>query len=307
MNKELLTETIRPKTFADFMVNGEPEQCLLDVGYDVNTNTIPKLLNYVFFGSAGLGKTSLAMTMVREMNAPYIYKNGSVDNGIDMIRDEIEPFASAASLDKALKMVIVDEACRLSPQAQDAMKVIIEQYHMVVRFIFIVNRPEKIIDPIWSRCVRVPFNNIGMKSYLLRVQRCCDKLEMKYDPQTLLAFAKEHYPDMRAAVNGLELCTNGVLEIKSVSTIDGFIMNIVQSILNPNVTLADIRKLLKNKEFAMRFDQVYEALAQQAIETNNIWTISIIGEHHHRDPTTPNRFVNLLASVGGIRRNLVSQ
>lgn len=300
----LITEELRPRSFSDFISGGQPEASLLDIGYSKETNSIPKLLNYVFYGSAGLGKTSLAMTIVKEMDLPYLYKNGSSDNGIDMIREEIVPFAAAASLDLKLKVVIIDEADRLSPQAQDAIKVVIENYHMTTRFIFIVNRPEKIIPPVWSRCVAVNFGTLDMKGYLMRVKRMCYNLKISYEGQTLIDYCKTHYPDTRAAANGLELCKDGVLVIKTISTVDSYIRDIVKSIFNADVKLQSISALIKSTNFAMRFDQVYEEVVSVLVELNNPAGLCIVAEHYHRDPTTPNRYVNLLAMVGGVRRTL---
>ena len=115
----------------------------------INNNDLPHL---IFSGTAGLGKTTLAKLIVNNIKCDYIYLNASDENGIDMIREKVKGFASAASF-QPIKVVILDEADFITQPGQAALRNIIEEYSASTRFVLTCNYIERLIEPLTSSFV----------------------------------------------------------------------------------------------------------------------------------------------------------
>ena len=147
LNREhtLLVEKYRSKTLDEYVGN---EHIKATIKKYLEQNDIQ---NFLFYGGAGCGKTTLAKLIVNNLDCDYLYINSSDERGIDTIRDKVSGFASTASF-KPLKVVILDEADFITIQGQAALRNVIETYSRTTRFILTCNYIERIIDPIQSRC-----------------------------------------------------------------------------------------------------------------------------------------------------------
>ena len=147
MQEEFLwVEKYRPKNVNDTILPDTLKQTFQQF---VEQDNVPNLL---LTGRAGVGKTTIAKAMLEQIGADYITINGSMNGNIDTLRTEISSFASSVSFSGGRKYVILDEADFLTIQAQASLRNIIETYSRTTRFILTCNYPEKIIDPIQSRC-----------------------------------------------------------------------------------------------------------------------------------------------------------
>ena len=147
----LWVEKYRPKTVEECILPDRLKQPFQEY---VNQNSIPNLL---LTGGAGVGKTTIARAMCEQIGCDYMIINGSDENGVDTIRYKIRNYASSMSMAGGRKVVIIDEADYLTPNAQAILRNAIEEYSSNCSFIFTCNYKNKIIEPLHSRCAVVEF------------------------------------------------------------------------------------------------------------------------------------------------------
>jgi DNA polymerase III delta prime subunit len=167
-----IIEKLRPSTLNDF-TSGKVNPVTLISNKD---GEIDLSSSMIFYGPPGVGKTSLARVLANELFSGSMEINGSDDNGVDTIRNRVMPFCRSNSITGGKKLVIIDEACRLTPQAQDALKVPIEECSSSCVFVFICNNIGAIIEPLRSRCRVINFGNIGNEYFVLSAYKICQKL-----------------------------------------------------------------------------------------------------------------------------------
>jgi len=169
-----------------------------------------EITNMIFAGSAGVGKTSLAKAIAAELGADVLYINMSNETGIDVVRNQIVQFASTASFEGNLKIIIGDECERLSQNAQDSLKATIESFHKNARFVFTTNNINKVIDPIKSRCNVFDFKipDDEKKDLLAQMMKRCVEIlrleNIEFDTKAIVALVQKNFPDFRKTLNELQ-------------------------------------------------------------------------------------------------------
>jgi len=146
MSEFLWVEKYRPHTVADCIL---PDLLKKTFQEYVNTDSIPNLM---LTGSAGVGKTTVAKAMCDEIGINHLYINASENRGIDMLRTTIRGYASTVSLTGGRKVIILDEADYLTPEAQAALRGAIEEFSQNCTLIFNCNFKSKLIEALHSRC-----------------------------------------------------------------------------------------------------------------------------------------------------------
>lgn len=210
MKNTLWVEKWRPKTLADCTL---PDRILAPIKAWVEKGDVPNLL---FHGRPGNSKTTLARCIVHDLKAEDLYIDASSENGKSMVQNFVVPFASTVSIvnKDAPKVVILDEADGLSPQAQASFRPVIEGYSKQTRFIFTCNYVQKILPPIQSRCNSFDFNLTKeekpevMAKFL---RRCLHILKeegiAEVDKRALGMLIANLTPDYRKVINTLQTYT----------------------------------------------------------------------------------------------------
>lgn len=196
-------EHYRPKKVEDCIL---PSRILNDVKASISSGKIP---HFLFSGTAGTGKTTLAKAIAEELGANLLFINASLNRSIDDIRTSVIQFASTVSFDDSQKIILLDEADGLSPQAQDSLRGVYEQFGHV-RFILTCNHKNKIISALQSRSSVIEFKVTGeeksemMKLFFKRVVGILDERHVTYDRKVVAQVISTYFPDFRRTLNELQ-------------------------------------------------------------------------------------------------------
>ena len=169
-----------------------------------NTAEMPHLL---FSGSAGVGKTTTALCIAKQVLGEY-YKdhtlelNASDERGIGMVREKVKRYSKFAGMSEVpFKIIILDEADEMTADAQTALRRIIEDASRTCRFIMIANNISKIIEPIQSRFATFKFVAVSKDDITSRLAHIAKSEGVKTDKAGLEAIYEYSEGDMRHAIN----------------------------------------------------------------------------------------------------------
>lgn len=253
--KELWTEKYRPRRVSDYVFRDNSQRKL--VMSWIKDKSIPHLL---LSGSPGIGKTTLSKILLNEigiLDYDILEVNASRETGIDFIRDTIVPFISMIPFGP-FKVVILDEADRLSQQGQDSLKGIIEEYSTTARFILTCNTPSRILPPLHSRLQQQHFNAIDQTEFTARAATILVEEGIEFDLDTLDTYVKSVYPDLRKCLNLLQQnSTEG--NLVEPNLVDSGISDYKVDMVNlfKQGKIQEARKLLCSRARADEMESIY--------------------------------------------------
>ncbi len=204
MVSEIWTEKYRPSKFSE--VVGQ-DDIVKRVESLTNSLNIPHLL---FAGPPGTGKSTLALIVVKTLfkenwRDNYLELNASDERGINVVREKVKNFARTKSIgDVPFKVIFLDEADALTPEAQQALRRTMENYSNTCRFILSCNYSSKVIDPIQSRCAIFRFRLLEKKDVDKVIDKIVESEKLTISPQSKEMIYEGSEGDCRKCINILQ-------------------------------------------------------------------------------------------------------
>jgi DNA polymerase III delta prime subunit len=239
MSEYLYVEKYRPHKIEDCIL---PERLKSVFQEYVTKGDIPNLM---LTGTAGCGKTTVAKAMCEEIGCNFLFINSSDERGIDTLRTKIKGYASTVSLTGGRKVIILDEADYLTPEAQAGLRGAIEEFSENCSFIFTCNFKARLIDALHSRCSVIDFALKGNEKAQMAAQMfkrlsvILKEEDITYDKDVLGKIVQRYFPDYRRTLNELQ-------RYSTSGNIDAGVLSQVESVRK----LDDLIKALKDKDFS---------------------------------------------------------
>ena len=257
MSHSLWVEKYRPMDLSTYVGN---EHLKEKVKVYLESEDVPHLL---LFGKAGTGKTTLAKIVVNNIDCDYMYINASDENKVDDVRNKIKTFASSVGF-KSLKVIILDECDYLTPNAQAALRNLMETFSKHCRFILTCNYVERIIDPIQSRCQSYKVVPPSKKEVAQQMVNILKEENCTFELDDIALIVTAGYPDIRRVINSAQRqIIDGKLTIDTSSVIQNNYKLQLLEMLSNGSKLNDIRKLIADNSisdyselFRLLYDEV---------------------------------------------------
>ena len=254
----LWVEKYRPSSLDTYIGN---EHLKSKVNVYLDSGDLPHLL---LFGKAGTGKTTLAKLLVKNIECDYLYINASDENNVDTVRTKVKNFASTIGF-KDMKIIILDECDYITPNAQAALRNLMETFSKHCRFILTCNYVERIIDPIQSRCQSFQIIPPSKSEVAKHLHNILVKENVMDSMEDIKVLVDSGYPDIRRIINSAQRnVVKGKLKLDTSSIIQNDYKLKLLKILetqNKKNAFKDIRQLLadnKITDFADLFRLLYD-------------------------------------------------
>jgi len=294
MSHSLWVEKYRPKDLSTYVGN---EHLKEKVKVYLESEDVPHLL---LFGKAGTGKTTLAKIVVNNIDCDYMYINASDENKVDDVRNKIKTFASSVGF-KSLKVIILDECDYLTPNAQAALRNLMETFSKHCRFILTCNYVERIIDPIQSRCQSFQIIPPDRKQVAQHLANILGNENIEYDIKDIATIVNGGYPDVRRVINGAQRqVVNGNLVIDENTITQNDYKTKVLEILttqDKKSSFQNIRQLLADSKvtdfsdlFRLMFDTIDDWGTGHIAEC-----ILILSKYQQSDAVVVDKEINIMA------------
>lgn len=297
----LWVEKYRPKSVSDCIL---PDRIKKVFQSYVDTTNIPNLM---LTGSAGVGKTTVAKAMCEEIGLNYLFINSSEERGIDMLRTKIRGYASTISLTGGRKVIILDEADYLTPDAQAALRGAVEEYSDNCSFIFTCNFKSRLLDALHSRCSVIDFSlkadeKPRMAAQLFqRLSNILTNEKVEYDKQVLIKIVEKFFPDYRRTLNELQRYSSGgsidagtLAQISDVRKIADLVGYLKES------NFAEMRKwVVTNSDIepSRIYRKVYDSLYEYFKPASIPQAVVILARYQYQSAFVADQEINLVACL----------
>ena len=294
LKHSLWVEKYRPTSLENYIGNDHLKS---KVSVYLESGDIPHLL---LFGRAGTGKTTLAKLLINNIECDYLYINASDENSVDVVREKVKNFASTLGF-KDMKVIILDECDYITPNAQAALRNLMETFSKNCRFILTCNYVERIIDPIQSRCQSFQIIPPDRKQVAQHLANILGNENIEYDIKDIATIVNSGYPDIRRVINGAQRqVVNGNLVIDENTITQNDYKTKVLEILetqDKKSSFQNIRQLLADSKvtdfsdlFRLMFDTVDDWGTGHIAEC-----ILILSKYQQSDAVVVDKEINIMA------------
>jgi len=297
----LWVEKYRPGKVSDCILPDRIKKAFQEY---VDKGSIPNLM---LTGSAGVGKTTVAIAMCQEIGLNYLFINSSEERGIDMLRTKIRGYASTISLTGGRKVIILDEADYLTPEAQAGLRGAIEEFSDNCSFIFTCNFKARLIEALHSRCSVIDFTLKAEEKPKMalqltkRLEGILSKEGVTYDKEVLVQIVGKFFPDYRRTLNELQRYSSSgsidagtlaqVSDVRKIAELVGFLKD---------QNFAEMRKwVVANSDidpariYRKIYDSLYEYFKPQSIPQ----AVVIIAKYQYQSAFVADQEINLVACL----------
>jgi len=296
LEHSLWVEKYRPTSLDTYIGN---EHLKSKVSVYLESGDLPHLLLY---GKAGTGKTTLAKILVNNIECDYMYINASDENSVDTVRTKVRGFASTMGF-KDYKIIILDECDYITPNAQAALRNLMETFSKHCRFILTCNFVERIIDPIQSRCQSFQIVPPSKKEVAVHLNNILKEEEVACKMDDVVNLVNAGYPDIRRVINSAQRqVVDGLLVIDEQALMENdYKLTLIEILKNDNKKDAfkKIRKLLadsKVTDFSDGFRLLYDTLDDWA-SGHTAEVILILAEGQRDDIVVVDKEINFMATM----------
>ena len=303
---EVWAEKYRPRNLNE--VVGQKEIVEKLKGF-VKAKNMPHL---IFSGPAGVGKTTCALAMARELygenwRSNFLELNASDERGIDTIRTKVKDFARTLPLGEVpFKIILLDEADALTRDAQQALRRIMESYTQTCRFILNCNYSSKIIPPIQSRCAVFRFKPLSIEDTEKYVKRIEKNEKIKIEKKALEELYEITNGDLRMITNVLQSCAivTKDIKLKDIYQMTGTIKVDIEPLIKKSINgkIDEVKDLLSNIMYnnGLNGIDIIRLIAKYVWNSNmkdedKVYLMEEIGEAEYRIIQGGDEFIQLLA------------
>ena len=296
LEHSLWVQKYRPTSLDTYIGN---EHLKSKVSVYLESGDLPHLLLY---GKAGTGKTTLAKLLVNNIECDYMYINASDENSVDTVRNKVRGFASTMGF-KDYKIIILDECDYITPNAQAALRNLMETFSKHCRFILTCNFVERIIDPIQSRCQSFQVIPPSKKEVAVHMTNILKEEGIASKVDDIAGLVNAGYPDIRRVINSCQRqCVDGMLVVDKQSLVESdYKMKLMEIIKKENKKDAfkSVRKLLADSQvtdFAELYKLMYDEV--DSYGTGHIAEcILIIAKYQLSDSQVVDKEINAMAMI----------
>ena len=303
MSDFIWVEKYRPQTIEDCIL---PDSIKKTFKEFLNKGEIPNML---LSGPPGVGKTTVAKALCKQLGADYYVVNGS-DEGrfLDTVRNSAKNFASTVSLtsESRHKVIIIDEADNTTSDVQLLLRASIEEFSRNCRFIFTCNYKNKIIEPLHSRCAVIEFGIKGKQKadlatcFFKRLNSILEQERIEADKKVLAELINKHFPDWRRVLNECQRYSvggkidTGILAHFSDVKVNDLIKNLKEK------NFAEVRKWVVSNldnDSSVLLRRIYDSLYESLVNSSIPAAVLIIAKYQYQIAFVADQEINMLACL----------